>query len=262
MKKNDELKGWITENRSDFDKMVPSPQVWREISARLPEPKPRFTFMVWRIAAAILLFTALGVYGAIWIAQNAQQPQQVETAQSGSKPAKRERSQSVQVWEDVSKDIVRISDERTPQSPKESERAITTQPALLTESLPPSPHEVPASKRIEEVLALSDLHELPESKIELLLQTVKHDPNSNVRLAALELLASRLPEERSNQIIQEVFVEQDDPFLQLELMIAMASDDSLRISQPVAERLYAITEDPRSLDFVKEHALAVLMMTW
>jgi len=98
--------------------------------------------------------------------------------------------------------------------------------------------------------------------IEKLKHTINHDPNNNVRSTAIGLLLGSLPVEERAQAIQEVFVLQEDPSIQLELMMAMASQDTIQISNTTAERLMAITENPLAFDFVKEQAYAVLLKTW
>ncbi len=122
--------------------------------------------------------------------------------------------------------------------------------------------EESASRRMEGILEMASMPELPQELMDKLMHTINHDPNSNVRYAAIELLMNRLPAMQTGQAIQDVFIRQDDPTIQLDLMLAMAQHDTIRINEATADRLYAIANDPLTLDFVKDQAYAVLLKTW
>lgn len=141
-------------------------------------------------------------------------------------------------------------------SEQKNQAVLETRIAALLET------EESASRRMEGILEMASLPELPQKLMDKLMHTINHDPNSNVRYAAIELLMTRLPAMQTGQAIQDVFIKQDDPTIQLDLMLAMAQHDTIRINDATADRLYAIANDPLALDFVKNQAYAVLLKTW
>ncbi len=80
-----------------------------------------------------------------------------------------------------------------------------------------------------------------------------------MRIAAIETILSRLSQEERQQKVQDFFVVQNDPTLQMELMQMMVQQDDSKMKATTKDKLNEIVEDPFTLKFVKEQAYAVLL---
>ncbi|MNX91627.1 hypothetical protein D3C86_1237180 [compost metagenome] len=78
-------------------------------------------------------------------------------------------------------------------------------------------------------------------------------------MAAIETLLDGMTPEVRQQKVQDFFVAQNDPTLQVELMQMIAQRDEPEIKNSTKDKLNAIVEDPFTLKFVKEQAYAVLL---
>ncbi len=78
-------------------------------------------------------------------------------------------------------------------------------------------------------------------------------------MAAIETILNGLSPEERQQKVQDFFVEQNDPTLQMELMQMMAQQADPTMKATTKEKLNEIVEDPFTLKFVKEQAYAVLL---
>jgi hypothetical protein len=116
-----------------------------------------------------------------------------------------------------------------------------------------------ASTRLSAVLAMKDGGSLDRNSMGALEKTAVSDQSSNVRMAAIETILSGLSPEERQQKVQDFFVEQNDPTLQMELMQMMAQQEDPTMKATTKDKLNEIVEDPFTLKFVKEQAYAVLL---
>lgn len=57
--KQDKLEKFITENRQEFDDLVPDPKIWDHIQENIePQKKIRWINIMWKAAAVLIIFTA------------------------------------------------------------------------------------------------------------------------------------------------------------------------------------------------------------
>lgn len=286
MKEQDKLKELVTKHRKDFDQKVPPAAVWESIKAKIPrleeaqeEKKPLVLkrgmgARIWWMAASLLLFAAVGFW--YWIDQenrsgHASYPQvtvQEESPMSGviemEKSEKPEKAVELSSRSTDLKSPQRTASIVTPTSqtqaevvkppvePERAEKELAGIFTLLHDSLS-------ASNRLEGVLRLAALPEWSAEEVAQIHQSLHRDPNTNVRLAALDALARHIPLEDAAAEIQELLILQDDPAIQLELLMAMLMAPDLELQEATSEHLFALAEDPFTLEFVKEQAYAVLM---
>lgn len=274
----DSLQDFVSQHRDAFDHRLPDTAIKDRILSQLQEgrgngmikPMPEHRLVktprrlrFWSVAASVAALLVLGLVASLWLGRNNGGAIPVEVAVVGSEA-------SQQGNDPVLEEPIQNSPEKTAPLQERQSQFIN----------PPRPHpkvqfetrenrilallepDEPASKRMEALLEMASMPELSGNMIEKLKHTINHDPNNNVRSTAIGLLLGSLPVEERAQAIQEVFVLQEDPSIQLELMMAMASQDTIQISNTTAERLMAITENPLAFDFVKEQAYAVLLKTW
>ena len=112
-----------------------------------------------------------------------------------------------------------------------------------------------ASNRLSAVLILDKAKLMNDDLISRLSQTLNQDPNSNVRLAALNALSPYLPYPAIRRVLVQSLPQQQDPELQLSLI------DLLRhISDPQLDQtLYALANNPMVLAQVQDQAYMNLL---
>lgn len=249
--KKDNLKKLVSDNRAAFDRRAPDPRVWEAVREQLPKPASN-TARIWWAAASVLLLMGLGGYFMTGDQSG------IETIAHDASPIEVLESKTMLDTIQRSVPVVATTEALIKQDDVKEDEEISVE--METVTLLGTPSSV--SSRLAEILELAVLPELSKEQMEGLLEVINNDPSTNVRMAALNTVAERTPETHQTALIQEVFVHQNDPSLQLELMLAMSRADSLQLSEATADRLYAITTDPLTLDFIKEHAYAVLMRSW
>lgn len=262
MSEKDHLKKLIADHRGSFDRNIPDPQLWTKIQHQIQTgpkaEKPGKTYSIqrktWVAAASILLLLSAGLYQIFYVTRPIEHVAGTESviqqAEQSQKPVQPESLEQKPI-KSVDMQIGGV-EQPEPSSPQNLEPKIAQ----------PTETRLSTSQRMEDILYLATLPELSAAQIEQLVHAINQDPSTNVRLAALEALWQRIPPQLSNELIQLVFIEQDDPSVQLELMMVMEYDDSLQLEPATSEKLNSIASDPLTLDFVKEQAYAVLMKNW
>lgn len=293
--KRDLLKDFVDQHREAFDHRMPDAGIKARIIGQLSAGKTdegrfqegendvklhsgpsshatRFRFR-WSVAASVALLILCGSMAAYWFWPEGKKVEP-EAGQLFSQESPAEEmpqiSTTVQPMEGEANIDTVILSEVAPVAPMQwakteqesaDERKSADPMEVENQLLALIETEKSASTRLEGLLQMASLNEWSPVLFDKLRNTVNHDPNSNVRSAALGLLMERLPPEEHLQTIQEVFVYQDDPSIQLDMMMYMASQDEGQINDTTADRLWEIAENPFAFDFVKEQAYAVLLKT-
>ena len=89
----------------------------------------------------------------------------------------------------------------------------------------------------------------------MLSETMSHDGNTNVRLAALDVLSRHLDDPRVADLLAMALTSQDDPLVQLGIVRIAARIDHVDIE----EALFAVARSPYTFEAVKDEAYAVLL---
>lgn len=95
--------------------------------------------------------------------------------------------------------------------------------------------------------------------LEILRKTATEDPNSNVRLAAVEAMVAHAGQPYAAENIAEAFIRQDDAVVQAELISIISNMDQQFLNGKVKEKIEALARNPATLAFVKDEAYAALM---
>ena len=269
----DNLKDFVNANRESFDQREPSADLWNKIRPQVVPPvQQRKIKPLWKwasIAAAVLL-----VGTAAFIAFN--RPGDLMT----EKPVAAVRPHVVRENESDKKAVnatVRRADndnstKLTPSmaiAGRQTKRKQLATANITTSGLGKMQEKIDyvemlqdsssASARLSAVLALKDEGGLDRNSRGALERTAVSDQNSNVRIAAIETILRGLSQEERQQKVQDLFVVQNDPTLQMELMQMMVQQDDPKMKATTKEKLTEIVEDPFTLKFVKEQAYAVLL---
>lgn len=120
-------------------------------------------------------------------------------------------------------------------------------------------NEVSSSTRISGLQKAGKLSNIGDGLMEAIVKHATMDPNSNVRLAAVEVIVSRLDQPYMPELLEKIFLKQDDPFVQTQLIDVIANIDTDWFDPDIKNRLVALTENPATTEFVKYRAYAVLM---
>ncbi|MCB0487800.1 MAG: HEAT repeat domain-containing protein [Cyclobacteriaceae bacterium] len=111
-------------------------------------------------------------------------------------------------------------------------------------------NDLSASKRMQGVNVAFEMKEADDDILKALAHTMENDPNTNVRLAALEALSKFIGEARVKKILVSSLTVQKDPVVQIALIQLL-----VKIKEKgVVQDLEKIIEDEKNIQAVKDEA--------
>lgn len=116
-----------------------------------------------------------------------------------------------------------------------------------------------ASSRLRGIDLLKSFSASDEKIINILSEKALSDENTNVRLAAVEALSVHIENTEVSKNIRQIFLNQDDPIVQKELIAILTEKNPSQLNREVNAKLKELTLDPTTAVFVKDEAYAVLM---
>lgn len=257
---NDPLKKFVQENREAFDHLEPDAEVAERLWARLGHttqeriiPVKRSLRTVWWAAAALVV----GVIGTYAILER-RQP-------AGSDELARISPASIgHVTPDRPETLVQPETDAQPADEGPVVTAAADHPqTVIREKAPPRTRTLAArlsdstsaSARLAAILEIEESGQMNEKTVELLTATLNHDGNTNVRLAALDVLSRYLYHPAVANRLATALATQDDPLVQLGL---------IKVVEPLEHRavdsmLFALANSPSTFAAVKDEAYAVLL---
>lgn len=252
---NDPLKKYIDHHRDDFDHLTPSADIFSKIKQELNHPPVKKTNTLrlivsrkWLAAASILivLSVSLLLFSKSITKDNAKLPSKGEQAK---------------ILQDID-----------PAMPTQTQKVFTTsapttkkRKALTHKSIPNQTNmsslyadladSSSSNTRLSAILKIQKSKAISYDAVDRLAATLSHDSNSNVRLAALNVLSQYAKDAYVSNSLLQSFSHQNDPLVQIGMM------DLLReIDNPTLDgRLYALANDPNTLGAVKEQAYYILL---
>ena len=268
----DSLKKYIDNHREDFDTLEVPEKSFDNIIAKLDvapitsqKKNKIFSLQNWALAASISLIFGIGSF-YFWgntetttatIGSNKSIKSDVEK-QINSVDTNVRALPITTDKEDIekpskviaqNKPIKRATNIKVAKHETESEK---TKAIVLIE------HPYSASSRLKGIAMIRNLSTYDNQMIDLLSESATSDENTNVRLAAVEALSSNKNPKAYSQI-QQIFLEQNDPMVQKELISILAAEQPHKLSPEVNKKLKELTENPTTADFVKDEAYAVLL---
>ncbi len=246
---NDPLKKYIQDNRDDFDNLEPSAQIFLKLKEELQvTPKEKTTIISflnrqkWVVAASILITLSLSylLFKKDQVSQDISTPKIVKR----SSPTNTDK---------VVNDAMEIV-EKMPRVVAVKHKTEHTSINLLAvyRDLTDS---TSASTRLASILELQKSTIISYDIIDRLTNTLNHDSNSNVRLAALNLMSKYAQDSYVNNAFMLSLSNQRDPLLQLGLMELLSQTDNPKLD----DKLYALANDPNTLSEVKDQAYLILL---
>lgn len=273
----DQVKKFVEENREAFDHLEPSAHVLEALQNRLKnktlleQPRveivekktvPLYKKAVWLVAASILL--ALSTTYILYHQEikpvgfdqqlaNQRRPKAAAENPSGKNSDQTNRAETVQLQKTVVStrshqlkkvDVFLKSTRR--EAP--AERWTKDLYAHLRDSSS-------ASVRLSAILEIDRSHLMHKETLDSLAKTMNNDSNSNVRLAALNVIGQYEGNEYATSLLVKSFSTQDDPIVQLGLVSLLREIENVKIEH----RLFALVEDPNTFAAVKDEAYTVLL---
>jgi hypothetical protein len=112
-----------------------------------------------------------------------------------------------------------------------------------------------ASQRIQGVNVSLKFSKPDDAIVQALVKTMNEDPNSNVRLAALEALSTFIDEKQVRQELIKSLAKQKDPIVQIQLIQLLVKMKE----KGVVEDLQKIVDDEETMHAVKDEAYSAIM---
>ena len=112
-----------------------------------------------------------------------------------------------------------------------------------------------SSNRLAAIIAIKKKGTLSNYEIDRLASTLNNDNNSNVRLAALDILGIYSKDSYVSSLLVTSLGTQNDPMVQLGLVSLLGNMEHLKIE----EKLYALASDPNTFGAVKDEAYSILL---
>lgn len=112
-----------------------------------------------------------------------------------------------------------------------------------------------ASSRIQGVNVSLNFTRPDDAIVDALVKTMNEDPNSNVRLAALEALSRFLNEKKVREELVKSLAKQKDPIVQIQLIQLLVKMKE----KQVVDDLQKIVDDENTMHAVKDEAYSAIM---
>ncbi|MCX2582775.1 HEAT repeat domain-containing protein [Pedobacter sp. MR22-3] len=259
---NDPIKDFVEQHREDFDHLE-APQFnlagFKASLAQEPMVKKHRTLNIkpasWMAAAAVLLVCTIG----LWFFNNTQRAKKTEQHLALNKQNKHPKIAEKPLVKAVTQNAKRsqfaahetTSHVKKHQS-KEEVPFIPSPDQMLYKKLNDS---ASSSTRLAAVLAIKKSELISYDMLDRLAATIQHDGNSNVRLAALSVLEKYRQDTHVTNLLVNALNHQNDPMLQLSLVNLLGKMQNVKID----ERLYALVNDPSTLEAVKDEVYQILL---
>ncbi|QIY82845.1 HEAT repeat domain-containing protein [Chryseobacterium sp. NEB161] len=273
----DSLKKYINDHRDEFDNLEVPDELFDNIMSKLDNSTPSvgktrsiFPLKTWAIAASVAVILSLGIFN-LW-----QEKEIDKTVIATKQTPKKEDENPIEtsipkngletsiIENKIQKNTAKVLANNSSDSPKQS---IVNQNSILNYNIENDKvnaielmnNEFSASSRLQGIALVKRFSDYDSKIIELLSEKAISDENTNVRLAAVSALEIQHQNPAVTERIQQIFVQQNDPMVQKELISFLAEKPSSELSPEVNTKLLALAQDPTTVDFVKDEAYAVLM---
>lgn len=276
----DSLKKYIEDHREEFDTLKVPEDTFDKIMSKLNEPAisektiPLFTWKKWIAAASIVIIFSVGSF-ALWnqkenekssIAIREKTKTEDENLVEIIKPKNELQTAKIMTTKQKnSSDVFEKNNLNHSKRKAETENLVQNNNSEIegdfqnAKALELMADEYSASSRLEGISLINNFSPSDEKLIAILSEKALSDENTNVRLAAVEALSAHIENTTVRDHIREIFLNQDDPFVQKELIAILAQKNPSTLNSEVSAKLRELTVNPTTAAFVKDEAYAVLM---
>lgn len=273
----DSLKKYINDHRDEFDNLEVPDEMFDKIMSKLDNSTPSvgktrsiFPLKTWAIAASVAVILSLGIFN-LWqekeidkTAIATKQTQKKEDEVLTDTSIVQEESETSIIENKIQKNTAKVLANNSSDSPKQS---IVNQNSILNYNIENDKANAielmnkhfSASSRLQGIALVKRFSDYDSKIIDLLSEKAISDENTNVRLAAVSALEIQHQNPAVTERIQQIFVQQNDPMVQKELISFLSEKQPSELSTEVNTKLLALAQDPTTEAFVKDEAYAVLM---
>lgn len=260
---NDQLKKFVDDNRDDFDQLEPSAVIFQKIKSELKnktqkEEKRKNIHLVvnykWLVAASLVIVTFI-----TYLTVNKSNPvnNKVDNQLVITKNPPIQKK-----IDDITSSNIEVSKKQlvknTSGTLKRSKRNIILKelkfidmPAVYADLK----DSTSASTRLAAILKIQNSGIINYDIIDKLSKTLNADANSNVRLAALNIMSKYAQDNYVANAFLQSLVNQKDPLVQLGLIELLSHTNNPKLD----DKLYALANDPTTFAAVKDQAYLVLL---
>jgi hypothetical protein len=276
----DSLKKYIQDHREEFDTLEAPEDTFDKIMSRLNETAvseektvPLFSWKKWSVAASVAIIFSVGLY-AFW------NHREGEKTMIAVHEKLKENGSEVDVLNQKN-DLKTVKIETviqqntgkafTKNNSDYSQKIVETKSLAQNDNLQNESNfdevqalelinnQHSASSRLRGIDLLKSFSASDEKIINILSEKALSDENTNVRLAAVEALSLHIENTEVSKNIRQIFLNQDDPIVQKELIAILTEKNPSKLNSEVSAKLKELTLDPTTAVFVKDEAYAVLM---
>ncbi|OBW41744.1 hypothetical protein AB670_01871 [Chryseobacterium sp. MOF25P] len=276
----DSLKKYIQDHREEFDTLEVPEDTFDKIMLRLNETAvseekitPLFSWKKWSAAASVVIIFSIGLY-AFW-----NQKEGEKTRIAVHEKLKEDESKVDVLNQKNELETVKIETviqqntgkAFTQNNSDHSQKIVETKSLAQNDDLESESNfdelkalelindQHSASSRLRGINLLKSFSASDEKIINILSEKALSDENTNVRLAAVEALSVHIENTEVSENIRQIFLNQDDPIVQKELIAILTEKNPSQLNREVNAKLKELTLDPTTAVFVKDEAYAVLM---
>ncbi len=277
----DPLKKYINDHRDEFDNLEVPDEMFDKIMSKLDSSAPSvgkirsiFPLKTWAIASSIAVILSLGIFN-LWqekeidktVVATQQTPKKNDENLVETSIPKKDSEKSI-IENKKQKNTAKVLANNSSDSPKKSignqnfAQDFNTGDENYSDkanAIELMNNQFSASSRLQGIALLKDFSNYDSKIIDLLSEKAISDENTNVRLSAVSALEMQKQNPALTDRIQQIFIQQNDPMVQKELISFLAEKPSSELSVEVNTKLLALAQDPTTVDFVKDEAYAVLM---
>lgn len=264
----DPIKKFVDENRAAFDHVEPPANMLQQIKNRLKSEEAEkqkvkllFSKSAWMVAASVLLAitTIYFLYNKQDNGLDKMAHRQTPKATNKALAESNTNPQKEQGKKEQDKPVVQLVKEARVHHHRESLRKPGVAPVPVNELAKDLYARLgdssSSSIRLLAILEIDKTNRINESTLDNLAKTMNNDSNSNVRLAALNLISRYAYDKHASALLVQSLSTQDDPLVQLGLISLLGNVKNTKID----ERLFAIVDDPNTFIAVKDEAYVFLL---
>ncbi len=246
---NDPLKKYIQDNREEFDHLEPSANILfklkKELKIAPKEKKGIQALMVnhkWLVAASVLITLSITYLFLTNDNKNLNVNDQQFAKNTTPNIAIETKKESIE--------LAKTTPKAAKRKLKKQDKDLDMLAAYhnLTDS-------TSSSNRLAAILKIQKSNTISYDIIDKLAKTLNHDSNSNVRLAALNLMSQYVQDSYVANAFMLSLNNQKDPLVQLGLIELLSQTNNPKLD----DKLYALANDPTTFAAVKDQAYLVLL---
>lgn len=277
----DSLKKYIQDHRDEFDNLEVPDEMFDKIMSKLDNSTPSVgktrsivSWKTWAIAASITIILSLGIFN-LW-----QEKEIDEIVFATKQTPEKEGKNLVETYilkKDSGTSIIENKIQKKIATGLVNNRSDYQKKSIENQNYIPNynivnenhsnkanaielmNNQFSASSRLQGIALVKSFSDYDSKIIDLLSEKAISDENTNVRLSAVSALEIQRQNSAVTNRIQQIFVQQNDPMVQKELISFLAEKQSSELSPEVNTKLLALAQDPTTVDFVKDEAYAILM---